>query len=129
MSPASYLAAPPRVAVVNCSTVVTIRSMWDWLVYAALILGALAVLAALALLVARVLQAWRSFKRLRRHVFRDLDLVAEKMEATLDKVEAASDTSDLDASVARLRRSLAQLALLREAWSEATSFTALIPRK
>ena len=129
MSPASYLAAPPRVAVVNCSTVVTIRPMWDWLVYAALIVGAVAVVTALVLLGVRLLQAWRSFKRLRRHVFRDLDSVAEKMEATLDKVEAASDTSELDASVARLRRSLAQLAFLREAWSEATSFTALIPRK
>ncbi|HEY2073717.1 MAG TPA: hypothetical protein VGG88_09095 [Gaiellaceae bacterium] len=103
--------------------------MWNWLIYAALIVGALAVLAGLALLAVRVLQAWRSFKRLRRHVFRDLDKVAEKMEATLDKVETAGDTTELNASVARLRRSLAQLALLREAWNEATSFTALIPRK
>lgn len=103
--------------------------MWDWLVYGALILGALTVVASLALLAVRVLQAWRSFRRLRRHVFRDLDKVAEKMEATLDKVEAASDTSELDASLARLRRSLARLALLREAWDEATRFTALIPRK
>jgi hypothetical protein len=103
--------------------------MWDWLVYAALIVGALAAVAGLVLLAVRVLQAWRSFKRLRRHAFRDLDKVAEKMEATLDKVEAATDTAKLDASVARLRRSLAQLTVLRAAWDEATSFTALIPRK
>jgi uncharacterized membrane protein YcjF (UPF0283 family) len=103
--------------------------MWDWLVYAALIAGALAVFAGIALLAVRGLQAWRSFRRLRRHVFRDLDKVAEKMEATLDKVESVSDTAELDASLTRLRRSLAQLALLREAWNEATSFTALIPRK
>jgi hypothetical protein len=103
--------------------------MWDWLVYGALIAGAIAALTAATLLAVRVLQAWRSFKRLRRHVFRDLDKVAEKAEATLDKMGAATDTAELDASIARLRRSLARLAILREAWDEATSFTALIPRK
>jgi uncharacterized membrane protein YcjF (UPF0283 family) len=99
--------------------------MWDWLVYAALIVGALAILGGLALLAVRVLQTWRSFRRLRRHVFRDLDRVAEKVEATLDKMEAAADTAELDASVARLRTSLAQLALLREAVDEAL---AVVPR-
>ena len=99
--------------------------MWDWPVYAALIVGALAVFGGVALLAVRALQAWRSFKRLRRHVFRDLDRVAEKVEATLDKIEAASDTSELDASIARLRSSLAQLAVLREAVDEAL---AVVPR-
>ncbi|MDE3024415.1 MAG: hypothetical protein KGI93_02470 [Acidobacteriota bacterium] len=103
--------------------------MWDWLVYAALGLAAVAVMASLGLLAVRALQAWRSVKRLRRHVFRDLDTVAEKVEATLDAIESASDTAELAASLARLRRSLERLALLREAWSEATRFTALVPRK
>ncbi|HEY4411611.1 MAG TPA: hypothetical protein VGN06_01320 [Gaiellaceae bacterium] len=98
--------------------------MWDWLVYAALIVGALAVLGGFALLAVRVLQAWRSFRRLRRHVFRDLDSVAEKVEATLDKIAAASDR-ELAASVVRLRSSLAQLAVLREAVDEAL---AVVPR-
>jgi hypothetical protein len=129
MSPASYLAAPPRVAVVNCSTLVTIRSMWDWLDYGALIGGALTILGGLALVTVRVLQAWRSFKRLRRHVFRDLDRLAEKMEAALDRVDSVSDTGELQRSLASLQTSLARLALLREAFAEATSFTALIPRK
>jgi hypothetical protein len=103
--------------------------MWDWLVYAALIAGALAVAGALVLLAVRVLQALRAFKRLRRHVFRDLDRLAAKADATADKLEAASDTEKLDDAVARLRESLAQLAVLRAAWDEATAFTALIPRK
>jgi uncharacterized membrane protein YcjF (UPF0283 family) len=103
--------------------------MWDWLVYGALIAGAIAVLAAALLLAMRALRAWRNFKRLRRHVFRDLDKVAEKAEATLDTMASATDTAELDASLARLRRSLSRLALLREAWDEATSFTALIPKK
>lgn len=129
MSPASYLAAPPRVARANCSTLVTIRSMWDWLVYAALIVTALAILGALALLAVRVLQALRSFKRLRRHVSRDLGRVAEKADAVADKAAAVSGDPELDASLARLRESLAQLAVLRAAWEEATAFTAYIPRK
>jgi hypothetical protein len=115
--------------VVNCSIVVTIRSMWDWLVYAALIAGALGVIGAIVLLAVRVLQALRAFKRLRRHVFRGLDRVAEQAEATLDKLGAVSDTEKLDGSLARLRESLAQLAVLRAAWDDATAFTSLIPRK
>ena len=99
--------------------------MWDWLVYGALIAGVLAFVAAAVFLLVRVLQAWRSFKRLRRHVFRDLDRVLEKTERTLDTVTAVSDTSRLDAAVASLRLSLAEVALLREAIGEAT---ALIPR-
>jgi len=102
--------------------------MWDWLVYAALIVGALAFTGGLVLLAVRVLQAWRDFKRVRRHVFRELDLVAQKAEATLDKVESVSDTERLDAGLDSLRGSLARLALLREAAHEATSFTTLIPR-
>jgi len=103
--------------------------MWDWLVYAALVVGVLGTLAGIVLLAVRVLQTWRSFKRLRRHVFRALDRVAEKAEATLDRMEALSDTERLDRSLASLRGSLAQLALLREAVDEATSFAAYIPRK
>jgi len=103
--------------------------MWDWLVYAALSLGVLAVLAALVLLAVRVLQAWRSFKRLRRHVFKELDRVAEKAEAEVDTMESVSDTEELDRSLSKLRVSLAKLAVLRAAWDEATAFTALIPRK
>jgi hypothetical protein len=129
MSPASYLAAPPRVARVNCSTVVTIHSMWNWLIYAALAVATLATTGGLALLAVRVLQAWRSLKRLRRHVARELDRLADLAEQTADKVESVSDTGELDRSLASLRSSLAQAAVLREAWDEATSFTALIPRK
>jgi len=103
--------------------------MWDWLDYGALIAGALTILGGLALVAVRVLQAWRSFKRLRRHVFRDLDRLAEKMEAALDRVDSVSDTGELQRSLASLQTSLARLALLREAFAEATSFTALIPRK
>src|SRR5487761_337424 len=129
MSPASYLAAPPRVARVNSSTRVTIRSMGKWLIYAALAVGVLAALAGPVLFAVRLLQAWRSFKRLRRHVARELDRLADLGEATVTKLERAADTEELDRSVASLRSSLARMTVLREAFAEATSFTALIPRK
>jgi hypothetical protein len=39
MSPASYLTAPPRGVCPDCSTLVTLVSMWDWAIWAALVLG------------------------------------------------------------------------------------------
>jgi hypothetical protein len=107
--------------------------MWNWLIYAALGIGALAILGALALLAVRALQAWRSFKRLRRHVARELDRLADLGEATADKVARATDTEELDRSLASLRVSLAQLAVLREALDEVSdtigSVTAFVPQK
>ena len=103
--------------------------MWNWLIYAALAVAVLATTGGLVLLAVRVLQAWRSVKRLRRHLAKELDRLADLGEQTAAKVERASDTSELDRSLASLRASLARAAVLREAWDEATSFTALIPRK
>ena len=107
--------------------------MWNWLVYAALIAGVVAILGALALLAVRALQAWRSFKRLRRHLAKELDRLADLGEATADKVARATDTEELDRSLASLRASLAQLAVLREALDEVSdtvgSVTAFVPQK
>jgi hypothetical protein len=107
--------------------------MWNWLIYAAVIVGGLATLGALALLAVRLLQAWRSFKRLRRYVARELDRLADLGEATADKVARATDTEELDRSLASLRVSLAQLAVLREALDEVSdtigSVTAFVPQK
>jgi len=103
--------------------------MWNWLIYAALAVGVPAALAGLALLAVRLLQARRSFKRLRRHVARELDRLADLGDATVTKLERATDTDELDRSLASLRMSLARITVLREAYAEATRFTALIPRK
>ena len=107
--------------------------MWNWLVYAALIAGALAILGALALLAVRALQAWRSFKRLRRHVAKELDRLADLGEETAAKAERATDKEALDRSLASLRVSLARLAVLREALDEVSdtvgSVTAFVPQK
>ena len=129
MSPASYLAAPPRAVGADCSSVVTLFCVWNWAIYGALIASAVAVTAALALLVVRLLQGWRDVKRFRRHLFRDLDRLFARVETFAEKAMAAADTSRLEASIAKLRNSLARLTVLRDAFDEATAFTALIPRK
>ena len=62
----------------------------------------MAVLAALGFHLVSVLRGWRALKRLRRHLGKELERLADLGEATADKVEAASDTAELDASLARL---------------------------
>src|SRR6266496_2755516 len=112
MSPASYLTAPPRVAadiVAMFRPAATIRGVSSWAVYGTLIVAALAVAGALAFLVARILQAWRTLKRLRRNLGRELHRLADLGEATVEKAAAALDNSRLDATLSRLRVTLARL--------------------
>jgi hypothetical protein len=77
-----------------------------WTIYVGLGAGVLAVVGGAVFLTVRILEAWRTLKRLRRHVGRELD---------------------------RLRSGLAQLAVLRRALDEATGtfgrLTAVYPRK
>ena len=107
--------------------------MWDWAVWGALIAGFLAVAGAVAFLVVRVLRALRDLKRLRRHVFKELDRLAELGEATAEKAAQATDTARLERSLSRLRVALARLAVLRSAADEAEDslgrLTAVYPRK
>jgi len=103
--------------------------VWNWAIYGALLAAAPLVAGAFALLVVRVLQGWRDVKRLRRHLFRDLDRLFERVETFTEKATNVADTSRLESSFTRLRESLARLAVLRAAFDEATAFTTLIPRK
>src|SRR5438067_8698366 len=102
MSPASYLAAPPRVAKVDCSTLVTIRSMADGALYAAVILAVLSAISALAYAITQVLHAWRAVKSLRRNALREVDRLVE----LADKAEHAADSTLLQTKLARLRVTL-----------------------
>ena len=105
----------------------------DWTIWTALIVGALAVLGALAYLAVRILQGWRSFKRFRRHLAKELGRLADAGERAAEAAARATDTTDLDQSVRRLRVTLARFAVLREALDEATGavgrLTAVYPRK
>ena len=95
--------------------------------------GVLAALGAIAFLVVRVLEAWRSLKRLRRHLGRALERLEDAGKRTSESAARAGEQEELAASVARLRLSLARLAVLRGALDEATDtvgrFTAVYPRK
>jgi len=105
----------------------------NWLIYLALILSVFAVAGALAFAAVRALQAWRALKRLRRHLAKELGRLTDLGERTAENAARATDTSELDAVLSRLRASLARFAVLREALDEAIAtfgrFTAFYPRK
>ena len=87
--------------------------MWDWAVLGALAVAICSGIAGSALLVVRVLDAVRGLKRVRAGFVDRLGAVAAKAELTATKAESAGDTRELQETVIRLRRSLAQLAVLR----------------
>jgi hypothetical protein len=105
----------------------------DWAIYGALIAGSFAVAAAAGLLAVRVLEGWRSLKRLRRGLAEELQRLAALAEETSRAAERAADQSTMTASVARLRVTLARFAVLRSALDETTAavgrITAVVPRK
>ena len=107
--------------------------MWDWAIWAALILVGLAGIAALALLFVRARDAWRSFEETRRTMVRGLDELAASAEAVAEKAAAAEGTTELEETLGRLRVSLARLAVLRAALDEAEvtfrPVTAFLPRR
>jgi hypothetical protein len=107
--------------------------MWDWAIWAALILVAVAGIAALGLLGVRARDAWRSFEETRRSMVRGLDELAASAEAVAEKAAAAEDTAELEETLGRLRVTLARLAVLRAALDEAEvtfrPITAVVPRR
>jgi ribosomal protein L29 len=107
--------------------------VWNWAIYGALIVGFLAGSAAIAFLLGRALEGWRTFNRFRRGLGRELERLADLGEVTADKLEAASDTAELESSLSRLRRDLARITVLRQALDETQQtyerFAFLVPRK
>ena len=118
----------------DCSSLVTLVPMWDWAIWAALILVALAGTTALTLLVLRSRAVWRAFKDTNGAILRRLDDFTATAEEVADKVAAVDDgTAELQASLERLRISLARLAVLRAAIDEVDHMfggvAAALPRK
>ena len=100
----------------DCSSLVTLVSMWEWAIWAALILVAGAGTAALALLVQRSLKAWRALRDTGGAILSGLDDFTAKAEAVADRIAAADNGSaEVQESLGRLRVSLARLAVLRAA--------------
>jgi hypothetical protein len=107
--------------------------MPDWAVYGAVALATLSSISALAYLIAQALLAWRAFKRLRRHAFKELDRVLALAEAGAEKAQQLGEGTRLQESLARLRVTLARFAILRRAVDEVSDsvgrVTAVYPRK
>jgi hypothetical protein len=104
-----------------------------WTIWLALIVAAVAVLGSLGFLAVRILQGWRTFKRFRRHLGKELGDLTDALERTAEAAAGASDTRRLDEARTRLRITLARFAVLREAVDEATSgvrrLASVYPRK
>src|SRR5262245_56320051 len=104
----------------------------DWAIWAALIIAFVATTAAWAKLIVAILRGWRDFKRFRRHLGKELATLADHGEATVEKLETASDTRELEEALARLRVTLAQFAVLRAAVDETNDtvqgYLAYLPR-
>ena len=93
--------------------------MYDWFIYGALIAGGVALAFATVRLVTHALGTWRDFKRLRRHLVRELDRVATSAEAAAEKMAATETrTHRLEQSLGRLNVSIARLRVLTDAIDE-----------
>jgi 3-deoxy-D-manno-octulosonic-acid transferase len=98
---------------------VTIRDVYDWFIWGALIAGGVTLALATARLVTQMLRTWRDFKRVRRHLVRELDRVATSAEAAVEKMAATETrTHRLEQSLGRLNMSIARLRVLTDAIDE-----------
>ena len=118
----------------DCSTLVTLVSMWDWAIWAALILVASAGIATLTLLVLQSLKVWHAVEDTRHAIVGRLDDFTAKAEAIAERIAAADNgAAELQESLVRLRVSLARLAVLRGAIDEVdhsvARVAAVVPRK
>ena len=124
MSPASYLAAPPRVAGGMIAPVVSLTML-------ALLVGILAVGGSVAYAIRQGLRLWRDVKAF----FRGFGEATDGLAQSLDKLSAFEppDVGRVTDSAERLRRSSAELSVLlhalsrvREQWA---GLAAIYPRK
>ena len=104
------------------------------MVYGTLIAGFVAIGAATAALVSRCRATWREIARVRGLVAVGLDGIADRLEATSVGVEKrTAQAQELDASLRRLRLTLARFAVLMAAVDEAKEpldrLVAMLPRR
>ena len=93
--------------------------MWDWAVWGALVVAICSGIAGVALAATRTLEALRTFGRVRSRATEALRVLAAEAELAAAKAESAGDTRELQETTARLRGSIAQLAILRAALAKA----------
>jgi hypothetical protein len=107
--------------------------MWDWAIWAALAVAAVAGATAAGQLGVAVLRFFRGLKRVRRRIFRELDEVAAAAERAGERAaELGPGGARLERSLAGLAASRRRLAVLQSALDEATdafAWLALVPRR
>jgi hypothetical protein len=138
MSPASYLTAPPRVAAPIVAppgsedTVVTMAGM-ALLAWISLLFLVVAVVGSVSLATVRGLRTWRAVRAFSGATTGALDDVSRiAAEAERHAVSLSEGNARLGAAVTRLQSSLAQLAILRSAASDARAVfdvRSVFPRK
>src|SRR5437588_7304139 len=139
MSPASYLTAPPRDAASILApserggTVVTMAAM-SLLGWISLLFLVIALAGSVSVALVRGLRAWRAFRAVSGAVSSRLDAVMQTAaEAERHAISLSEASERLAAAIERLQESLAQLAVVRSAATEARgsllSFRTLLPRK
>lgn len=149
MSPASYLTAPPRDAasivaalsrfcagperrLVRPKHVASIAAMS--LFWLSLAVALVATIASLVYLTVKGLEIFRTGKQLSRRAGRELERISAMSAEIERRLESkAGGAPRLDASLARLRRSQAELNVLTSALADARAavrrFTAVVPRR
>jgi hypothetical protein len=107
--------------------------MWTWIYLVALGIFVIASVAGGVLAAVRVLQLLRTFKAVRRAVFKGLDRVADAADRAAERAAQLAADDALSRALARLRRSNARLAVLRAALAEVQDSIAAVtvwyPRK
>jgi predicted PurR-regulated permease PerM len=101
------------------------------LVWVALLVGLVAIVASIVLLVVRTVELWRTLRSFFSAVGGGLDELSRRADALSSR--ESTELERLDPSMERLRRSSAQLAVLRTALvrvrEQASSALVLYPRK
>ena len=92
--------------------------MWDWVVWGALAVAICSGIAAAVVILRRVRGLVRDGMRVYASVAASVSALEAKVELAATKAEAAADTRELERSLARLRGSVAQLAVLQAALAE-----------
>ena len=138
MSPASYLTAPPRDAAsiialpVAGDTLVTMARM-SLLAWVSVVFLVVALAASITVAVLRALRTWRTYRSFSDAVGPAVEHVQRTAAEAEQHANSLNDkTEQLNAAIARLQGSLAQLAVLRAAAEDARSTLSLrnvIPRK
>jgi hypothetical protein len=93
--------------------------VWDWLVWGALVVAICSGIVGVVVLFRRVRDTLKNGRRVYSRAAESIDALAAKAELAATRAERAGDARELQESVARLRGSIAQLAVLGAALGEA----------